>query len=116
MKNEEQIQRVLDHIDQDKTVADDPYFSARLMARAQDYFSPAPARSRGEIMYRLRPLLAAAILMIGVFTGIMTGMRLNRIPGPRQAAERDELIRQFTQETYISELNNSVEEQILSSK
>jgi hypothetical protein len=116
METEDQIQRVLDHIDQDKIVSDDPYFSARLMARTQDYFSPASSRSRGVIMYRLRPLLAAAILMIGVFAGIMAGMRLNRIPAPRQAAERDELIRQFTQENYISELNNSVEEQILSSK
>lgn len=116
MENEEKVQRTLDLIDRDRNLADDPFFTTRLMAHTEKYFSSAGTGPYIPLFIKLRPYLAAAVVIIGVLAGIMAGTGLDRIPGKSQAIQRTVKLQQFAQEEYLSEIATPVEEEILSTK
>ena len=38
-ETQEKVNRILDYIEKDRLVPEDPFFSTRLIARTEDYFS-----------------------------------------------------------------------------
>jgi hypothetical protein len=117
MDTEEKVNKTLEFISRDRILEDDPYFTSRLMARLDNEFSAAGSKTFFlPLYYRLRPLLATFIIMLGIFTGILLGTRLGREPMAAQNTDRSSRLHQFAQEEFITEINGSPEEQLLSNK
>lgn len=116
MENEEKVQRTLDFIERDRSLADDPFFTTRLMARTEKYFSSAGTVAYIPLLIKLRPYLAAAVVIIGILAGIAAGTGLDRIPGNDKVVQRTVRLQEFAQEEYLSEIAAPVEEEILSTK
>lgn len=113
--NEEKIKKTLDYIEKDRIVAEDPFFHTRLMARAEDYFSTTERRSgQGTVWIRLRPVIAGIVVVIGIFAGIFSGSRLSSLNRQNPEQARSEQLQQYSEESYINEINGSIEEQLLS--
>ena len=61
---EEKVNQALDYIRNDRMMAADPYFTARLMARSGHYFAdPGYAASSRGLFLKLRPALAAVLVL-----------------------------------------------------
>jgi hypothetical protein len=116
MENEEKVQQTLDLIDRDKVLAEDPYFTTRLLARTEKYFSASGTASFIPLFVKLRPYVAVVAIILGIFAGIAAGSRLERIPGKEQASQRTARLQQFAREEYITDITAPVEEEILSTK
>jgi hypothetical protein len=117
METEEKVNRTMEFINRDRILEDDPYFQARLMARLGNQFTAAGSRTFFlPLYYRLRPVLATLVIMLGIFTGILLGTRLGREPVTAQPGDRTSRLHQFAQEEFITEINGSPEEQLLSNR
>lgn len=114
---EEKVNQAMDFITRDRMVAEDPYFTARLMGRTGHYFSGRrPAERYAASLLRLRPLLAVAFILLGLSAGIFLGSRLTNVLSADPVSERAALVEQFSQEHFITEINGTFEEQLLSNK
>ena len=111
---EEKVNRVLDYMDTDRLVAPDPFFSTRLLAGTEKYFSGIQEGNTIVPFHaRLRPVLAAAVIILGIFTGILSGSLLGRTGHQGKDRERVARIEQFARESFISEIKGPVEEKVL---
>ena len=114
-ETQEKVNRILDYIEKDRLVPEDPFFSIRLLARTEDYFSKKEKNS-DLIPYwsRLRPVLAIAVIFLGIFIGIFSGSRLSMVKPRGSDLERNVRLEQYANESFINEVNSSIEEQLLS--
>lgn len=117
METEEKVNKTLDFINRDRVLADDPYFSARLMARAGYEFSHRKGSAGlSPVFMRLRPVLAIAVILLAIIAGMFLGTRLGKEPATLQTADRSSRLQRLAQEEFITEINGSVEETLLSKK
>jgi hypothetical protein len=117
METEEKVNKTLEFIHRDRVRADDPYFSARLMARVEHEFAARSVRTGfSPIFLKLRPVFATATILLGIFAGILLGTRFGKDSASSPGADRNSRMQQFAQEEFITEINGSVEKQLLSKK
>jgi hypothetical protein len=117
METPEKVNKTMDFISRDRLMADDPYFSARLMAKVEHQFSRRDhAGGYSPLFAALRPVMAVAVIVIGIFAGIFLGKQLENGPAVGQETEHSIRLRQFVRAEFITEINGSVEEQILLNK
>ena len=113
----EKVNKVLDFIDTDRLVSPDPFFRTRLLAGTEKYFSGVhKGHAIAPFHARLRPVLAVAVIILGIITGILSGSLLGKT-GP-QIKDRDRVARieQFARENFISEIKGPVEEKVLTNQ
>lgn len=110
----EKVEETLRFISQDRILADDPFFTTRMMARAEKEFPTSVAPAGFSVFYgRLRPLFAAATIVIGLAAGVFLGTQLSRNT-PTASNDRTVVLQQLAQEDFITGINGSPEEQLLS--
>lgn len=111
----EKVEETLRFISQDRILADDPFFTTRMMARAEKEFPTSVAPSGFSVFYgRLRPLFAAATIVIGLAAGVFLGTQLSRNTTATASNDRTAVLQQLAQEDFITGINGSPEEQLLS--
>jgi hypothetical protein len=114
-ETEEKVNRTLDLIKNDRVRPDDPFFTTRLMARAEREFAVNGREHRHSSLYlKMRPVFAVAAVALGIFAGIFLGTRLGRVNPGDQTVTRSALFEQYSQENYLTEINGSIEEHFLS--
>jgi hypothetical protein len=114
-ETQEKVNRILDYIDKDRLVNQDPFFITRLLAKTEDYFSHKKKNTDLiPFWIRLRPALTIAIITLGIFIGIFSGSRLSMVNPRGSDSERNVLLEQYANESFINEVNSSIEEQLLS--
>ena len=112
---QEKADLILDYIEKDRQVANDPYFSTRLMARTEHYFSTGQKKQVFTLFrISLQPILGIAVVLLGLFIGIFSASRLSTINHPGPVAERTVRLEQLANESFITDINRSAEEQFLS--
>jgi hypothetical protein len=109
------ITRTLDHIEKDRLRPEDPFFTSRLMARAEREFSAAARTYRPSVVYmKLKPVLAVAAVALGIFAGIFLGGLLSRVNPVGQATDRSILLEHYANENHINDINGTIEEKLIS--
>jgi hypothetical protein len=111
----EKVNRILAFIEKDRMVQANPFFSTRVMAEAAAYFASRERKSGiSRWVGQLKPVLAAAAIITGIFAGIFSGTRLIGVNSSRPDLDRSARVEQLAKESFIDVINNPVEEQILS--
>lgn len=111
----EKVTRILDDIDEDKIIPEDPFFHIRLMAKVEEHFSFREKKNNlSSFWIKLRPVLAAAAIIFGICAGIFSGNRLSMVKHKNKDLERSVQLEQFARESFINEINGSPEDQLLS--
>jgi hypothetical protein len=114
-ETQKKIDRVIDFIEKDRLMAEDPFFSTRLLARTEDYFSGNKKNiDINPFRIRLQPVFAIAIIVLGIFIGVFSGNRLSTEKQKESDSERIGRIEQYANESFITEIKSPVEEQLLS--
>jgi hypothetical protein len=114
-ETQEKVDRILDYIEKDRLVPEDPFFRTRLLARTESYFSGTKKNTELVILrLKLQPILAIAAIVFGLFIGIFSGSRLSIAKPGVSDSERNAQIKKYANESFISEINSPVEEQLLS--
>jgi len=93
---------------------DDPFFGTRLLARTQGYFSGG--RMKGEMVIfslKLQTAFAIAAIVFGLFIGIFSGSRLGSAKPRESVPERIRQMEKYAEESFITEISNPAEEQLL---
>ena len=110
----EKVRKTVDLIDRDRIRPEDPFFTARMMARFErDYARNGRIAEHPSFMLRFRPVVTVAALALGIFAGIFLGTRLSKGYDPLQADGRTSQIDQYAQEHFITEINGSFDEQLI---
>ena len=111
----EKVEETLRFISQDRILADDPFFTTRMMARAEKEFATSSAPACFSVFYgKMRPLFAAATIIIGLAAGVFLGTQLSRNNTATASTDRTAVLQQLAQEDFITGINGSPEEQLLS--
>jgi len=77
-QNHERVQKTLDFIQIDRNLPEDPWFYSRLTARMEQASDQSFKRGwAGMVVFRLRPILAVMVLVIGITGGIALGRVLS---------------------------------------
>lgn len=114
-ETQEKVNRILDYIEKDRLVPEDPFFRTRLLARTEGYFSGKKKNAEFSILrVKLQPVLAIAAIVLGLFVGIFSGSRLSIVKPGVSDSERNAQLEKYANESFISEINSPVEEQLLS--
>jgi len=114
-ETQEKVNQVLDYIEKDRLLAEDPFFSTRLLARTEHYFTSGQ-QQHGFARFGInkQPVLAIAVVVLGLFIGIFSASRLSTVNPAGPVAERTVRLEQLANESFITEINHSPEEQFLS--
>lgn len=114
-ETQEKVNRILDYIEKDRLVNEDPFFSTRLLARTENYFSNKQKQTVFTLFrISMQPVLAIAVIVLGIFIGIFSGSRLSMVKPRGSDLERNVRLEQLASESFITEINRSAEEQFLS--
>lgn len=115
IESEEKVNKTLDSIQKDRLRADDPFFATRMMARAESAFDfPLKGRTFFAFSNKLRPLFAAALILVGMAAGIILGTQMSRREAAASTGDRSSRIQAFAQEDFLNEINGSLEQKLLS--
>jgi len=112
---QEKVDRIIDYIEKDRLVPEDPFFRTRLLARTEGYFS-GKKKNAGFVILRvkLQPVLAIAAIVLCLCFGIFSGSRMSMVKSQVSDSERNVQLEKYANESFINEINSPVEEQLLS--
>jgi len=113
-RTQEKVDRILDFIEKDRLVLEDPFFRTRLLARTQGYFSGG--QMKGEMVIfrlKLQTVFAIAAIVSGLFIGIFSGSRLDSEKSRDSVSGRNNQMEKYAEESFITEISNPAEEQLL---
>jgi len=111
---EEKIKRTLDFIEKDRNIPDDPWFYSRLIARMENQEEKKRAMGFiGTIAQRLRPVLALAVIVVGITGGIYLGRALSPPVSSQESAISVFITSEDASAVLFREISGSMDEQIL---
>lgn len=116
MKKETQqkIERILDFIEKDRLVPEDPFFNARLVAKTQGYFSGRQIRDENVVFHqKMQTAFALVAIVFGISIGIFSGTKLGSVKPREPVSARDIQLGKLADESFITEISNPAEEQLL---
>lgn len=113
-KTQEKVDRILDFIEKDRLVPEDPFFRTRLLAKTQGYFSGGQMKGEMAIFrLKLQTAVAIAAIVCGLFIGIFSGTRLSSAKPRESVSERHVQLEKYADESFLTEISNPAEEQLL---
>lgn len=112
--NQLKVQQTLEFIEKDRVIPEDPWFYSRLRARMENETGRTSRTGwAGAMAYRLRPVLAAVLILIAVSGGISLGNLLSRPATTPQAASLGLVADDDPTAALFRELSGTFDEQIL---